>query len=130
MPTPLKAYIAGVVALSAFALLVATFLFPPDDRIALQLDVLAPQLQLVAGIIFWIGLTLIASALPVRLPQGSQQMVSMAPIVAAMALGGPAVAGWVAAIGTTEVRELRGRIPGGSRSQTMRESRFPPSSVA
>jgi putative nucleotidyltransferase with HDIG domain len=26
-------------------------------------------------------------------------------------LGGPAVAGWVAAIGTTEVRELRGRIP-------------------
>ena len=35
----------------------------------------------------------------------------MAPIVAAMALGGPAVAGWVAAIGTTEVREVRGRIP-------------------
>jgi putative nucleotidyltransferase with HDIG domain len=28
-----------------------------------------------------------------------------------MALGGPAVAGWVAAIGTTEVREVRGRIP-------------------
>jgi putative nucleotidyltransferase with HDIG domain len=111
MPTPLKAYIAGVVALSAFALLVATFLFPPDDHIALQVDVLAPQLQLAAGIVFWIGLTLIASALPVRLPQGSQQAVAMAPIVAAMALGGPAVAGWVAAIGTTEVRELRGRIP-------------------
>jgi putative nucleotidyltransferase with HDIG domain len=35
----------------------------------------------------------------------------MAPIVASIALGGPAVAGWVAAIGTTEVRELRGRIP-------------------
>ena len=35
----------------------------------------------------------------------------MAPIVAAMALGGPAVGGWVAAIGTTEMRELRGRIP-------------------
>ena len=35
----------------------------------------------------------------------------MAPIVAAMSLGGPAVAGWVAAIGTTEMRELRGRIP-------------------
>jgi putative nucleotidyltransferase with HDIG domain len=28
-----------------------------------------------------------------------------------MSLGGPAVAGWVAAIGTTELRELRGRIP-------------------
>ena len=37
--------------------------------------------------------------------------VAMAPIVAAMALGGPVAAGWVALIGTTEVRELRGRIP-------------------
>ena len=32
-------------------------------------------------------------------------------VLAAMTLGGPAVAGWVAAIGTTEMRELRGRIP-------------------
>ena len=35
----------------------------------------------------------------------------MAPIVAAIVLGGPAVGGWVAALGTTEMRELRGRIP-------------------
>ena len=35
----------------------------------------------------------------------------MAPIVAAMTLGGPAVGGWVAALGTTEMRELRGEIP-------------------
>jgi putative nucleotidyltransferase with HDIG domain len=35
----------------------------------------------------------------------------MAPIVASMVLGGPAVAGWVAAVGTTELRELRGRVP-------------------
>ena len=40
-----------------------------------------------------------------------QFTVAIAPLVAAMSLGGPAVAGWVAAIGTTEVRELRGRIP-------------------
>ncbi len=31
--------------------------------------------------------------------------------MAAMFLGGPAVGGWVAAIGTTEMREIRGRIP-------------------
>jgi len=37
--------------------------------------------------------------------------VSTAPILAAMALGGPAIAAWVAAIGTTEIREVRGRIP-------------------
>ena len=35
----------------------------------------------------------------------------MAPIIAAMTLGGPAVGGWVAVIGSTEMRELRGRIP-------------------
>jgi putative nucleotidyltransferase with HDIG domain len=69
------------------------------------------QIQVFAGIAFWIVLTLLASAVPVRLPRGSHQAVAMAPIVAAMSLGGPAVAGWVAAIGTTEARELRGRIP-------------------
>jgi putative nucleotidyltransferase with HDIG domain len=31
--------------------------------------------------------------------------------MASFMLGGPAVGGWVAAIGTTELRELRGRIP-------------------
>src|SRR6202008_3214654 len=56
-------------------------------------------------------LTLFAGALPVRMPRGTMVSVAMAPIVAAMALGGPVAAGWVALIGTTEVRELRGRIP-------------------
>jgi putative nucleotidyltransferase with HDIG domain len=31
--------------------------------------------------------------------------------MAAIFLGGPAVGGWVAALGTTEIREIRGRIP-------------------
>jgi putative nucleotidyltransferase with HDIG domain len=37
--------------------------------------------------------------------------VALAPVIAALTLGGPAVGGWVAAIGSTEMRELRGRIP-------------------
>jgi hypothetical protein len=37
--------------------------------------------------------------------------VAMATIVGAMALGGGVAAGWVALIGTTEVREVRGRVP-------------------
>jgi putative nucleotidyltransferase with HDIG domain len=63
------------------------------------------------GIAFWTALTLLASGLPVRFPRGNLISVSTAPILAAMVLGGPpavVVATWV---GTTEVRELRGRIP-------------------
>jgi putative nucleotidyltransferase with HDIG domain len=114
MPRSLKIYITGVVALSAIALLAATFVFPAEPGIALRLGEKAgnpSQIEIAFGVAFWIVLTLVTSALPVKLPMGTHQAVSMAPIVAAMALGGPAVAGWVAAIGTTEVREVRGRIP-------------------
>ncbi len=118
MPRSLKIYIAGVVTLSAFALVVATFVFPVDPRIALGLPgstttatIVPSSQQLALGVAFWIALTLITSALPVKLPRGTHQAVSLAPLVAAMALGGPAVGGWVALIGTTEMRELRGRVP-------------------
>ncbi len=37
--------------------------------------------------------------------------VSIAPLIAATVLGGPTAGAWVALIGTTEVRELRGRVP-------------------
>jgi putative nucleotidyltransferase with HDIG domain len=118
MPRSLKLYISGVVTLSALALVVATLLFPANPRIALNptgiLGAVATtpdSIEIWLGIGFWIVLTLIASALPVTMPRGTHQAVAMAPLMAAMTLGGPAVAGWVAAIGSTEVRELRGRIP-------------------
>jgi putative nucleotidyltransferase with HDIG domain len=120
MPRSLKIFIAGVVTLSAIALVVATLLFPADPGIALTfgrnatdlLDATPPsQEEILAGVGFWIMVTLLTSALPVKLPFGSHQAVGLAPIVAAMTLGGPAVAGWVAAIGVTEGRELRGAIP-------------------
>ncbi len=37
--------------------------------------------------------------------------VSVSTVMAATILGGPTAGAWVALIGTTEVRELRGRIP-------------------
>jgi HD-GYP domain-containing protein (c-di-GMP phosphodiesterase class II) len=118
MHRSLKAYIAGVVTVSAFALAVATLVFPVDPRIALSLPQVAgltaaqhSAVEMALGVGFWTLLTVITSALPVKLPRGTYQAVALAPLVAALSLGGPAIGGWVAAIGTTEARELRGRIP-------------------
>jgi putative nucleotidyltransferase with HDIG domain len=115
MPRSLKLYIAGVVTLSAIALVVATLVFPAERQIALGVSGLIglppSTSEILLGIAFWTVLTLIASALPVRLPLGTQQAVAMAPVLAAITLGGPAVGGWVAALGSTEIREIRGRIP-------------------
>jgi putative nucleotidyltransferase with HDIG domain len=62
-------------------------------------------------VIFWLAATLIASALPVRLPAGTVVSVAAAPMLATMVLGGPFAAGIVAVMGTTESRELRGQVP-------------------
>src|SRR5262245_51648861 len=114
MPRSLKLLILGVVAASAVALVAATLLFPLTDPIALPnaQDGLKPSLEAkLLGVAFWTLLTLVASALPVQMPRGTKQALSIAPIVAAMVLGGPAAGGWVAAVGTTELRELRGQVP-------------------
>jgi hypothetical protein len=64
-----------------------------------------------ADFLFWIAVALLAWAAPVRLPRGVIIGVATCPILAAGLLGGPAAAAWVAAIGTTEFREIRGRVP-------------------
>jgi hypothetical protein len=68
-------------------------------------------LDVLAGIVFWIAVTLLASALPLVMPRGSIISTSMAPLVVVMTLGGPTAAGWVALVGTTDLRELRREIP-------------------
>src|SRR5919107_3179939 len=113
MPRSLKLYIAGLVIISAAALLITSLLFPADDRIALQIGNprATTPLELALGIGFWVVVTLFASALPVQMPGGILVAVAIAPCIAAMNLGGPAVGAWVALLGTTEIREVRGRIP-------------------
>ena len=63
------------------------------------------------GIAFWVALALVGSALPVRLPRGVVATVTVAPLLASMALGGPVAAGIVALVGTTDIREIRREIP-------------------
>ncbi|MHB8960895.1 MAG: HD-GYP domain-containing protein [Candidatus Limnocylindrales bacterium] len=110
MTRSLKLYIAGVVALSGFALVATTLLFPIDPALGAGFLVLGPAAP-IAGLAFWTILTLLASAMPVRMPRGTLVGVAIAPQLAASFLGGPTAAAWVSLIGATEVRELRGRIP-------------------
>ncbi len=118
MSRSLKLCVTGLVSISALALVLTSFVYSSNPSLVLgmrpdiALDVGQPQtIEVLLGVAFWTLLTLFAGALPVRMPRGSLVSVAMAPIVAAMALGGPVAAGWVALIGTTELRELRGRIP-------------------
>ncbi len=110
MPRSLKLYIIGVVATGAVALVAATLLFPAYSDIAMPVTG-SREANVLLGILYWIGVSLAASALPVTMPRGTQHAVSTAPLMAAIVLGGPAVGGWVATIGTIELREVRGRIP-------------------
>ncbi len=110
MNRSLKVYIAGLVAVCAIALTVTSLVIPVDQLIRLRVfdDV---ALDVAAGIAFWTAITILASAMPVEMPRGSIISTSIAPLVVVLSLGGPAAAGWVALIGTTDLRELRREIP-------------------
>jgi riboflavin transporter FmnP len=97
---------AALLALTATSLVI-----PIDSMIALPLvgDSAAP-INTIAGVLFWVLATLFASALPVKLTDGVQVAVSTAPLMAATVLGGPTAGAIVAALGTTDARELRGRV--------------------
>ncbi len=118
MSRSLKLYVTGLVSVSAIALLLTSFVFSARTDLILgmrpeiSIDPEHPsELNVLLGVLFWTFVTFFAGALPVRMPRGTMVSVALAPILAAMTLGGPVAAGWVALIGTTELREVRGRIP-------------------
>ncbi len=118
MSRSLKLYTTGLVGASAIALLLTSFVFSQNSTLVLgmrreiSIDQTDPTvLNVSIGLAFWTLITLFAGALPVRMPRGTLVSVAIAPILAAMALGGPVAAGWVALVGTIELRELRGQIP-------------------
>jgi len=110
MPRSLKIFITGLVATSAVVLVATSLVIPIDPRIGLGIAD-NEAIDVAAGLAFWTLMTLLASAFPVVMPRGSIINTSIATLVAAMTLGGPTAAGWVALIGTTELRELTGRVP-------------------
>jgi hypothetical protein len=99
--------LVALVALVSGLLLLAAVTRPVHQAITISdsPDGVAP------GVLFWVVLTLAGSSLSVRMPGGSSVDVALAPIVAAMSLGGPAAAAWAALLGATQARELRGQVP-------------------
>src|SRR4029078_1451445 len=84
----------AIVGAAIVGLLATTFFVPLQAGIAIQLDgdpATANFGELLAGIAFWTAVTLVASALPVRVSDGVQVAVSTAPLMAAAVLGGPAI---------------------------------------
>lgn len=96
--------------MGAVALVATTLLIPLGDPIGSGFELFGPNAKL-AGLAFWTAVTLFASALPIRMPRGAMFAVSVSTMMSATILGGPTAGAWVGLIGSTEVRELRGRIP-------------------
>lgn len=110
MPRRLTAYIAWLVAVCAVALAVTSLTIPVDAKVGIGFF-RDPTADVLGGIGFWIAITLLSSALPLEMRRGSLVNTSIAPLVVVMAIGGPTAAGWVALLGTTDMREVRGQIP-------------------
>ncbi|PYO75656.1 MAG: hypothetical protein DMD63_16350, partial [Gemmatimonadetes bacterium] len=96
VPPPLRQLIYPVIAAGGLILLRVSFPFPSEvDLVRLG---------------FWTVITLIAAALPVRLPGGVHATITTAPVLAALfdtGLGNPFGVCWVAFVGTFEPRDLR-----------------------
>jgi diguanylate cyclase (GGDEF)-like protein len=98
-------------ALAGFGLAAAvTVLFPLDARIALPFSVAGLDPKLV-GLIFWILVCLVTSSRGTHEEGHAAFSFGTGPTIAAAAIGGPVAAVWVALIGNTELRELRGDVP-------------------
>jgi len=73
-----------------------------------------PQSIDLAHVLFWVVVTLIASAQPVYLPRGVNVSVNSAPLIAALfdaAIPRPFAPLWIAAIGTLQLRDIRRELP-------------------
>ena len=102
-------FLIAFLALSSGVLLLAAFLVFMPPRVAISING-APN-GIPAGIVFWVGLTVVGSSLAVRMPSGSVMDVAFAPLIAAVSLGGPVAAAVVGLVGTTQPRELRRQVP-------------------
>ena len=92
--------VLGTLAAAILAIAAAISLFP-----------IRPEMAGAPGLVYWTAVALLTSVMPVRLPRGTVVTVAVAPVLAAAILGGPLASAIVAAIGTTDQREIKGQVP-------------------
>ncbi len=109
---PFAAYLTWLVGIALVALVTTSLVIPVNGAIAIEFDQVpgASTPEILAGILFWTVVAFVASAAPVKLSDGVQVAVSTAPLMAAAVLGGPTAAAWVAVFGSTDLREIKGRV--------------------
>jgi diguanylate cyclase (GGDEF)-like protein len=100
------AAVSTVAGLSLLALL--TVFVPIETAIAIDGAPVSPE---VVGVALWVVVTLALSSISLERPGSTTVLFAHGAMIAAAALGGPTAAVWVALVGTTEPRELRGRVP-------------------
>jgi diguanylate cyclase (GGDEF)-like protein len=107
MTLPLGLWVMATIAAGVAALAWATLTLPLAPGIATDglSDIAADDR--VTGLLFWIAIGLLGSFRTKGYDGRAVLTFHLPFIVAAMTLGGPVAGGWVAAIATLEVRELR-----------------------
>jgi signal transduction histidine kinase/CheY-like chemotaxis protein len=102
----------GFALIDVTAVVAAAVLLPATVLEGVGLEGVADrQLGIVLGLALWTGLARLAAAFPVRFANEVRFDVSAAPVVAAMILGGPLAGGLAGALGSIQLREIRGRVP-------------------
>jgi HD-GYP domain-containing protein (c-di-GMP phosphodiesterase class II) len=99
LPPNLRPLVIGVIGAGVVVLFRATVPYPPD------LDL--------SRVLFWTIITITTAAFPVRLPGGVVAHITTAPIIAAVfdaQLTNPFAVLWIALVGTTELRDIRGEV--------------------
>ena len=107
MTRNLRVYTALEIILAFGALVLVTLALPLETAVGLDIPHLSPEVNPILGVAFWVVLALAGSALFVQRPEGGIVTLDLPFVVAATILGGPVAGGWVAMVGSFELRELR-----------------------
>jgi HD-GYP domain-containing protein (c-di-GMP phosphodiesterase class II) len=111
--SPYPAPVLGLARENREARLLILAVIVAGAAVLVRVSVPPPHVEL-GRIFFWTVATLVAAALPVRLPSTLLAQMTTAPILAALfdtSLPQPFTVCWVAFVGTIELRDLRRAIP-------------------